>query len=90
MVENVKNEIERIKKTKNKIGFGVNDCPLWLYKEFIDNVESKYNNVYWTKLMDIMCKAEAYDMFMEVGQVQQDQSIMVEEEDDYGYVGYSK
>ena len=47
-----------------KVGFTINDMPLWLLLEFKNDIKKKYNDVYWTKLMDIMRKAQAYDYLM--------------------------
>jgi hypothetical protein len=61
----LKQTLEESKPTESiKIGFSINDCPLWLIKEFKNDIKTRYNNVYWTKLLDIMRKAQAYDYLM--------------------------
>ena len=65
MGNTLKQMLEKSKPKNNvRFGFGINDCPLWLIKEFKSDIETRYNNVYWTKLLDIMRKAQAYDYLM--------------------------
>jgi hypothetical protein len=51
-------------KPSIKVTFTINDMPLWLMKEFKSDIKTKYNDVYWTKLLDVMRKAQAYDYLM--------------------------
>ena len=51
-------------KDNVKVGFTINDVPLWLLLEFKSDTKQRYNDVYWTKLLDIMRKAQAYDYLM--------------------------
>lgn len=66
---------------KISVGFGINDCPVWLYRWFTQDVKSHYNDVYWTKLLDVMRKAEAYDQLSMLGLVPQQQEEKKENED---------
>jgi len=54
MVE--KEEFEkRAKKKKNGctvVSFAISDCPVWLYKWFIDDT-NRYNDVYWVRLKEL-------------------------------------
>lgn len=67
MALNLKTKVCIVNKAKglnDKIGFAINDVPLWLYKQFTSDVKQKYNDIYWVKLMDLMRKAEAYDSML--------------------------
>ena len=39
------------------INFAIKDCPLWLYKWFLDDT-NRYNDVYWVRLKEL------HDMLM--------------------------
>ena len=46
---------KRARKKKNGsivVSFSISDCPLWLYKWFIDD-STRYNDVYWVRLKEI-------------------------------------
>jgi hypothetical protein len=78
-------EQEKTKSRGQRVGYGfsISDCPLWLYRTFVDNVKTEYNDIYWVKLMDLMRKAEAYDVIMSGSVPVQDvpvKSDVVEEE----------
>jgi len=50
----------KARKKKNGsmvVSFSISDCPLWLYKWFIDD-PTRYNDVYWVRLKEI------HDVFM--------------------------
>jgi len=54
MMEN--DEIDKKAKRKRNgcmtISFSINDCPLWLYKWFLDD-KNRYNDVYWVRLKEV-------------------------------------
>ena len=52
-------------------GFGIGDCPVWLYQKFDALAKKKYSNVYWVTLAEIMTKAEAYDAFIASGAIEE-------------------
>ena len=62
-------------------GFGIGDCPIWLYRQFDSDVKEKYQNKYWIKLMDVMRKAECYDAFIKGGIITPQQPIQQEKEE---------
>lgn len=53
------------KDKKSRFGFGINDCPIWLFKTLDAQAKSFYNDQYWVVLADWCRKAEAYDRWME-------------------------
>lgn len=57
-----------IRRGKNKIflTFSINDCPLSVWKDFTKDL-IEYNDVYWSKLKDLIRKAEAYDTMVRLG-----------------------
>lgn len=59
-------------RQKRSVGFGVNDCPLWLYKELTYQAKALYNNQYWSVILDWYRKAESYDMLVQQGMIVQD------------------
>lgn len=67
-----------VKPSKVSVGFGINECPLWLYKAFTSDIH-KYNNTSWIKLMDVMRKAEMYDYIVIEGN---SEPYPVDEEED--------
>jgi len=54
---------EKRKETGASVDFSIQDCPMWIYKEFTSDI-NKYNDTYWVKLMDLQRKAKAYDYLM--------------------------
>lgn len=64
-------------------GFGIGDCPIWLFRKFDELSKAKHRNQYWVTLMELIQKAEAYDMAAMGGVVdmgpQDDGSESVEE-----------
>lgn len=71
-------------KKKSTLGVGINDAPIWLIEEFTRLAKSRYCDKYWVCLLDLMRKAEAWDVFVEQGTVphQEPQSEVVEQKDD--------
>jgi len=71
MVENVENvEIGRF-RPKNTVGFGINDIPIWLYRELDTVCNEKFNNQRWVMLLDLYRKAQAYELIIQGLPVQQ-------------------
>lgn len=72
---------------QNTLGFGINDMPLWLFKEFKEECRLYHNNTHWVTLMSWHDKAKAYDAIMS-GQatvavpVQEQQEVKVEEDEE--------
>ena len=58
--------------------FAMVDVPLHIVKEFCGDVKVKYGDIYWVKLMDLMRKAEAYDML--VGETVEEELVTPDEE----------
>ena len=52
------------KRKRDGFGFGINDCPLWLFKVFDGEAKSQYNNQYWVVLLNWYRKSQAYDVFI--------------------------
>jgi len=52
------------KPNRVKVDLKMVDTPVSIVKNFCSDVHSKYGNIYWVKLMDLMRKAEAYDYLM--------------------------
>lgn len=75
-------------KTKNIITqkyLTLTDVPFNVACEFRRDVKERYGDVYWVKLMDLMRKAEAYDMFVCLGLVpQQEPEVQQKEEESSG------
>ena len=55
---------------KTKLGFGINDCPLWLVKAFTEEAKDRFNNQYWVMLNDLYTKAKAFEAFVNFGIIQ--------------------
>ena len=53
--------IEKCKKEGTLPGFAISKMPIPLFEAFMSDVYENYNAVYWTKLQDLMRKAEVYD-----------------------------
>ena len=74
-------------KDNSLFGFGIGDCPIWIYRWFDSDVKELYQNKYWIKLLDLLRKAEAYEMLVQ-GQVfeqpveEGSQEKEIEKEDD--------
>lgn len=81
-------EQEKVKSKGQRVGYGfsISDCPLWLYRAFVENVKTEYNDIYWVKLMDLMRKAEAYDAIMSGVVPGQDVPAPVEHVDEEKFV----
>lgn len=52
----------------NRFGFGINDCPLWLFKRIDKEAKALYNDYYWVVLVEWLRKADAYDSMTEAPQ----------------------
>jgi len=48
--------------TKQVLGIGINDCPLWLVKWFSQRAKTQFNDCYWACLSDMKTKTESYEM----------------------------
>ena len=82
MDEKTKFPINGIKMTLSMV-----DVPLHIMKKFKSDVSDRYGNIYWVKLMDLMRKAEAYDMMlasMDSGMEYQDDYPKPEAKEDNG------
>ena len=55
---------ESVKKKNSGFGFGVNDCPLWLFKQLDYEAKSQFNDQYWVVLLNWFRKAQAYDVLI--------------------------
>lgn len=53
------------KKKNGQFGFGVNNCPIWLFKSMDAESKSYHNDQYWVTLSEWYRKALAYDRWME-------------------------
>lgn len=53
--------IEKCKMEGTLPGFAISKMPIPLFEAFMSDVYENYNGVYWTKLQDLMRKAEVYD-----------------------------
>lgn len=90
MVEQA-DKVEKV-KVRSEFGFGVNNCPLWLFKKFSEDAKARYNDVYWVRLLDLERKAEAYDLFVQAGIIvmpEQEQQKSVEKDDTEGVLTFS-
>ena len=54
---------DRSRKNKITTSFSIKDIPLRVYKRFIEDIDD-YNDCYWAKLMDLIRKADGYDMIV--------------------------
>jgi len=50
--EDIEKRARKKKSGITVISFAINDCPLWLYKWFLDD-KARYNDVYWVRLKEI-------------------------------------
>lgn len=48
----------------NTIGIGINDMPLWLFKEFKEECRKFHNDQHWVTLLSWYEKARAYEQLM--------------------------
>lgn len=83
-VENLGDEEKKERLQKDNrvvINLKFNDCPLSLVKAFREDIKTKYGNIYWVKLMDLMRKAEAYDLIRD-GLMPQEVPQQEEEKDE--------
>lgn len=72
MAEKKDEEVKKeVRKNTNGVRFDMTfvDVPLNIAKVFRSDVRTKYGNIYWVKLMDLMRKAEAYDHMIATGEV---------------------
>lgn len=53
---------------KDTVGIGINDMPIWLYKEFKEECKRFHNDVHWVTFMVWHDKARAYDKML-AGQI---------------------
>jgi len=60
-------------------GFGINNCPLHLYKAFVKDIKTRHNDTYWSRLQELLIKEECYDNFIRYGLIPVEQQ---EDEDD--------
>ena len=51
-----------VEKEKKNFGFGINNCPLWLFKTLDKEAKERYNDQYWVVLLTWYQKAKAYDL----------------------------
>ena len=56
MEKDLANKARKKKNGSTVVSFSISDCPLWLYRWFIDD-STRYNDVYWVRLKEI------HDMF---------------------------
>jgi len=57
--------VEKEKKQASiKVSFGINDCPVRLYKEFTTLAKNYYNDMYWVALQELMTKVAAYESLL--------------------------
>jgi hypothetical protein len=60
-------EIGKPYKKKNgmiSVSFSIKDCPLWLYKWFIDDTK-RYNDIYWVRLKELHDMISVQEMMLE-------------------------
>jgi hypothetical protein len=58
------------------------DVPLGVAKDFFSDIKSRYGNIYWVKLMDLMRKAQAYDLLIQG--LEQGVPVMEQQDEDEG------
>lgn len=68
-MEEKKSLIDKCKKDKVLPGFAISRMPIPVFESFMSDVHECYAGVYWAKLNDLMRKAEAYDMFVQLGMI---------------------
>lgn len=92
-------KVEKVEKKERRRkpgtwGIGINDCPLWLAKKFINTAKGMYNDEYWPFLADLWRKAEAYDQIIFERDLNLRESEEVEEDDEVilfgGHKGINK
>lgn len=59
--------LEKCKKNGGLPGFAISKMPIPVFEAFMSDIEENYNGIYWTKLQDLMRKAEGYDTFVQLG-----------------------
>jgi hypothetical protein len=65
----MKEEVEKVEikskfRPKNTVGFGVNDIPIWFYKELETVCKERFNDQRWVMLLDFYRKAQAYELVL--------------------------
>lgn len=48
------------KEKKNKLGFGVNDCPIAVYKQFKSGCVDRCGDVHWVRIKELLDIEESY------------------------------
>ena len=50
--DDLANKARKKKNGSTVVSFSISDCPLWLYKWFLDD-KNRYNDVYWVRLKEL-------------------------------------
>ena len=50
--DDLANKARKKKNGSTVVSFSISDCPLWLYKWFLDD-KNRYNDVYWVRLKEV-------------------------------------
>ena len=62
---------QKDRKKNLKVGVNISDVPLHLVKDFSRLARTKYNDMYWVTLLDLYRKAEAYDVLLQSGMIEE-------------------